>query len=412
MVRPLVSNRSLAWAAPMLAEAAALGRSVAFAWAIGPQELGRAMILALLVRLVEMATDVGLDRLIVQAPDGNSSRLQASLQAGAVLRGLVSGLAIVALTPVLVALFRDGPGPVSYLALAAIPVIRGAAHLDYRRAERRFDYRRMSLVEGGATLAMMLSILPAIWAFGDHRAMAAVLVAHAAAFTVISHAVAVRRYALRLCLPTLRRSWRFGAPLVLNALLLFVTFYADRVIVARAYDWSALAVYGVALQLALLPAQIVGRAAASLLLPALRVALARRDFTEVWRRTQATHILLACTIGLGFAAFAPWAIGRVYGPDLRPDTWLALAFACAAGFRILRTPYSQLAIAAGRTADPARANVLRALSLIPASVFAAMGLPLAAVAASAALGEAAATLRAARLAAPTHSSLSLNEAPA
>jgi hypothetical protein len=49
----------------MLAEAAALGRSIAFAWAIGPDELGRAMMLALTVRLVEMASDLGADRLML-----------------------------------------------------------------------------------------------------------------------------------------------------------------------------------------------------------------------------------------------------------------------------------------------------------------------------------------------------------
>jgi hypothetical protein len=42
-----------------------------------------------------------------------------------------------------------------------------------------------------------------------------------------------------------------------------------------------LALYGVALQLALLPAQIVGRAAASLVLPRLRVAIWPGD---CWRR--------------------------------------------------------------------------------------------------------------------------------
>ena len=74
-----ISGHSLAWAVPVLAEAAALGRSIALAWVIGPEELGRAMMLALTVRLVEMATDVGIERLMVQAPDGNAARFQSEL---------------------------------------------------------------------------------------------------------------------------------------------------------------------------------------------------------------------------------------------------------------------------------------------------------------------------------------------
>jgi O-antigen/teichoic acid export membrane protein len=98
--------------------------------------------------------------------------------------------------------------------------------------------------------------------------------------------------------------------------------------------------------------------------------------------------------------FAPAVIALVYGPDFRPDAALAVAVGLAAGFRVLRTPFSQLAVATGRTGDPARANLIRALALVPAALFAALGLPLAAIAASAAAGEAGATFRAWLLARP------------
>ncbi|MEQ9038449.1 MAG: oligosaccharide flippase family protein [Silicimonas sp.] len=409
MARLIASGRILAWTVPVLAEAAALARSIAFAWATGPEELGRAMMLALTVRLVEMASDVGIDRLIVQAPDGNSAALQSGLHGTALVRGVLSGLIILGLAPVLAGLLSDGPGAMSYAVLAAIPMIRGFVHLDFRRAERRFSYGGMAVVEAGATLGMILCMAPALWLLGDHRAMSAVLIAHAAIFTLLSQCVATRRYRFRVSLAMLRRSWTFGWPLVLNALLLFATFYADRLIVAGAYDWTALALYGVALQLALLPAQIVGRAAASLVLPAFRQSLSRGGFDRVWRRVFAMHALMACAMMLGFALIAPPVIALIYGAAFRPDTLLAGALAVAAGFRILRTPFSQLAIAAGRTADPARANIIRAAALVPAAAFAAAGLPLAAIAVAAALGEAGATLRAFQLAAATPRGRDMNE---
>lgn len=401
MQRPDITSRWLAWSVPVFAEAAALCRSIAFAWLIGADELGRAMMLALTVRLIEMASDVGIERLIVQAPDGNTARLQSQLHGVAILRGVVGAAAVLALSPVLAAIFPGGPPAFSYAALAAIPLIRGAVHLDFKRMERHFRYHQMAVTEAGATCAMAICILPAIWFLGDYRAMAAVLLVHAAVFTLLSHLVAERPYALRLSAETLGRSWRFGAPLIFNALLLFVTFYADRLIVARAYDWASVAIYGVALQLALLPAQIVGRAASSLVLPVLRKALARHKSGHVWRRIVITHSLLALGVMIGFSTLAPPIIDLVYGPDFRPATGLALALAIAAVARILRTPYSQLAVATGRTSDPARANIIRALALLPALAFAMAGFPLAAIAAAAALGEIGATLRAVQLAAAT-----------
>lgn len=227
-----------------------------------------------------------------------------------------------------------------------------------------------------------------------------VLIAHGTAFVLLSHGVAVRRYRVRFSRPALMRVWRFGAPLALNAVLLFLTFYADRLIVAAAYDWATLALYGIVLQLALLPAQIVGRAAGSLVLPQLREALSRDALREIWPAVLTGHAGLALLLVAGFTLLGPPAIALIYGPDFGVDTMLALAVGLAAGFRVLRTPYSQLAVATGRTGDPARANLVRALALVPAAGCAALGLPLAAIAGAAAAGEAGATLRAYLLTAP------------
>jgi O-antigen/teichoic acid export membrane protein len=410
MARFSQNGRAFAWAVPVLAEAAALGRSVAFAWLIGPEELGRAMVLALTVRLIEMASDAGIDRLMVQARDGHSRALQAALHGANVIRGFAGAIVLVCTAPILAHLFADGPAAASYALLALVPFLRGFAHLDLRRAERVQRYGRMAVVEAGGTLAMAASILPAAALLGDHRAMIAVLIAHALANAVLSHTIATRAYRLRFSRAALVRIWRFGAPLILNAVLLFATFYADRIIVAGAYDWATLAVYGVALQLALLPAQIVGRAAASLILPRLRQAIATGSLGNIWGQVVAVHAWLAVALVAGFTLMAPAMITQIYGADFRPDLALAVAVGLAAGFRVLRTPFSQLAVATGRTGDPARANLVRALALIPAAVFAAMGLPLAAIAAAAALGEAGATVRAWWLAVPTLGHVSLKEA--
>ncbi len=406
---PTRAGRSLAWAVPILAEAAALGRSVALAWWIGPDELGRAMMLALTLRLVEMASDAGADRMVLQAPDGGSARLVAGLHGAMALRGVACAVILLALAPILATVFADGPAASSYAFLAAVPLLRGACNLDFRRAERRFRYGPMARVEGGATLAMLASILPAASLLEDHRAILAALLTHAATYLALSHLAASRPYRLRLERAVLLRVWRFGAPLVLNALLLFVTFYADRFIVARAYGWSTLALYGVVLQLALLPAQIVGRAAASLVLPQLREALRTQFLDRVWLPLVYLHAALGLGLAAGFTLLAPSVLSLVYGAAFRPETALAAMIGLAAGFRVLRTPFSQLAVAVGRTGDPARANLIRALALLPAAACAAAGLPLVTIAAAAAAGEAGATLRAWLLARPTRPSLSFKE---
>jgi O-antigen/teichoic acid export membrane protein len=399
----------LAWGVPLAVEAAALGRSVVLARLIGPDELGRALLLALVLRLVEMISDLGVERLLVQAPEGATPDLQARLQGALLLRGAALAAVLFLSAPILALCFPDGPATGAYAALVLVPGLRAVLHLDYRRAERRQDYRPLAKVELGAALGM-LSALGLGLAFGldDHRVLPLALVGQAATQVALSHLVATRPWRVDFAWQGLHRIWNFGAPLALNAGLMFLTLQADRLIVAVYWTWSDLALYGIVAQLAFLPAQIVGRAATSLLLPAFGSARVEGRLEFAARDALRRCVLLGAGFTGLFAVIAPAGIGLIYGAQLAPAPALAAAFALAAGLRIARTPLSVLAVATARTADTARANLWRAAALVPGGLLAAAGAPLAAFAATAALGEAAALLRATRLARHPRS-LSLKE---
>ena len=385
-------GRALAWSVPLLAEMGALARSVLLAWAVGPEELGRAMVLVLVLRLAEMVSDIGVERLLMTSPRGDHASFLAALQGAVLLRGVaMAGLLAMLAVPMAWAL-PDGAGLGAYLALAVIPLLRAGLNLDYRRAERNADYRPLALVEGGAVLAMLVALPVIARILPDHRAMLVALLVQTAALVLLSHLVAARAWQVRFDRAILAQALWFGMPLVLNAFLMFLTFQADRLIIAGWFGWAEVAVYGVALQLASLPAQIAGRPAGSLLAPRLRVQGSR--LAEVMQAALRGHAVLALGFATGFALLAPPAIALVYGAAFRPGADLALVLGLAAACRILRTPHSQLAVATGRTGDPARANIWRAGALVPAFAFAALGQPLLAVALAALAGEALATFRA------------------
>ncbi len=393
-MRATLKGRALAWSVPFLSEIGALLRSVVLAWATGPEELGRAMVLVLVLRLTEMVSDVGVERLLMTSAKGDEPRFLSALQGAALLRGLAMVGMLLLLALPMALLLPDGAGVGAYLMLALVPLMRAFLNLDYRLAERNFRYGPLAMVEGGSVL-VMLAALPMIGRMmPDHRAMLVALIVQAAAQVLLSHLVARRPWAMRLDREVLSQTLRFGTPLVVNAFLMFLTFQADRLIVAGWFGWAEVGIYGVALQLASLPAQIAGRAAGSLLAPRLRVALAEGRVKEVARAAVRAHLALAAGFALGFAALAPLAIGLVYGQAFRPGFALALALGLAAAFRILRTPHSQLAVASGRTGDPARANLWRALALLPALALAVLGQPLLTVALAAMAGEMLATARA------------------
>jgi O-antigen/teichoic acid export membrane protein len=396
-MRTPLSTRLIGWSVPLLAEAGALTRSAILARMIGGEELGRAMVLTLVLRLAEMISDVGVERLLMQRQGAATPGLLAALHGACLLRGGAMAVLLAALALPMAFAFKGGAAPEIYAALAVAPLLRAFVHLDYRLAERDLRLWPLAVVEGGAVATMLATLPLALMVWGDHRAMLLVLLVQAGAQMALSHLVARPPYHIAFDRSVLAEVLGFGAPLVLNAGLMFVTFQADRLIVAGWYGWAEVAVYGVALQLAMLPAQITGRASGSLLAPRLR-GLQGMALTSVIRRALGSYLVLGLVFTAGFALAAPPVIALVYGADFRPDMGLTLAFGLAAGARILRTPLSQLAVAMGRTGDPARANLWRAAALAPALVTASLGMPLLAIAAAAAFGEAAATFRALHLA--------------
>ncbi|THD82309.1 hypothetical protein E7811_14690 [Aliigemmobacter aestuarii] len=378
------------WTVPLAAEGAALARSVLIARALGAEELGRTMVLALVLRLAEMLADAGVERFLMARSGEIGAALLAALHGAALLRGVVTAAMLLTLALPAAALLPGAAGGATHATLALVPLVRGFVHLGYRLEERERRLGPLVVVEGGAVLAMLAAVPLALAMAGDHRAIVAILLAQALAQVGLSHVLARTAWRAVFDRAVLAEVLGFGGPLILNAALMFLTFQADRLVVAGWYGWAEVALYGVTFQLAMLPAQITGRAAGSLLAPRLR-GLAGTALGAAARAALAAHLAGALAFALAFSALAPVVIGLAWGQAFRPDAALALLLGLAAAGRILRTPLSQLAVAHGRTGDPARANLWRAAALVPACVSAALGLPLHAIATTAVLGEAAAT---------------------
>lgn len=378
------------WAVPLFSEAAALARSVLIARALGAEELGRTVVLALALRLAEMLADAGIERFLMARPGVISPDLLAALHGAALWRGVVTALFLLALALPAAVLLSGAAEIATHAALAFVPLIRAFVHLDYRLEERERRLFPLVVVEGGAVVAMLGAVPLALALTADHRAIVAILAVQALAQVALSHLIARSPWRAAQDRAVLIEVIGFGGPLILNAALMFLTFQADRLVVAGWYGWAEVALYVVAFQLAMLPAQIAGRAAGSLLAPRLR-GLDGDTLRRVIRAALAAHLLGALTFALAFGIAAPALIALVWGAGFRPDGVLALLLGLAAAGRILRTPLSQLALIRGRTGDPSRANLWRAAALVPACAAAAQGLPLHAIAAAAALGEAAAT---------------------
>ena len=86
-------------------------------------------------------SDVGVEKFMISAPDGNQSSVQGSLHAFLLVRGIIVGAAIFLLADVIAWLFKIPEAAWAYRWLSLVPIIRGFTHLDTYRFQREMVYR-------------------------------------------------------------------------------------------------------------------------------------------------------------------------------------------------------------------------------------------------------------------------------
>lgn len=335
-------------------------RNVVIARLLTVEDFGVASTFAIVFTLIETLGDVALDRLIVQAKDGDDEKLQRALHGVQIGRG-VMGAIILFLIAEPYAEFMGAPHAAwAFQAFAVFPLFRGFAHLDIFRAQRAMRFKPFVatlVIPQGISLA---SVWPLFAYFGDWRVTLWALLLQQALFLVVSHIMAERRYRAGWDYAVFKRAMAFGLPLLGNAIILFLVFNGDRAIVANQLGLETLGWFSAALTLALTPAMVIGRTLQSFFLPQL--SKLQDDPAEFQRMAEATieaSYLLAAALALGFALLGPAMLlllfGEKYAGALSVLIWLGVAQAV----RTAKVGPVVIAIAKGETTNPLYANLAR-----------------------------------------------------
>lgn len=339
-------------------------RNLIVARMITVEDFGIAATFAVTMAVVEMASALGLQQQIVQAKEGDDPHFQAALQGFQVLRGIVSGAALLLIAGPM-ARFMGVPEVIwAYQLLAVTPVVSALRHFDIHRMNRQMVFWPMMLTGVMPALVSVLIIWPLAYWLGDWRVMLYSILAQSVVGTVVSHLLAQRIYRMVIDLGIIRQSLRFGWPLLVNAVLLFLVFNAERLIVGRELGMAPLAIFSMGLTLTLAPTLIMAKSAMNLFLPLLSAAEGETRFDFLASVTFQLHILFGGMMALGVALLGSGLIHVLLGPkyaDLVPMlTWLGIM----QGVRVFKGGASTVALARGQTGNALIANVLR-VALLP-----------------------------------------------
>lgn len=358
-------RRKLKSGAPALAltylvsEICVLARMVLFAHVLMPASMGMVVILGTWLRLVEMVTDLSVERYLLRASDGASRAVQRAAHGTSVLRGVLGSLFMAASLPPLLLVYDIQGQLWAFVAAALVPFIRGFTHLDYRLHNRLLYLGSTAAIEVGSAVAALAAatsvfVLPGVAAF------AVALLAQSVVAVLLSHLLASRSYRISFDAGVRRRLWLAGWPLAVNALFLYAVFQGERLIIGGVMGLGILGSYAIIAQLALLPVMIAGRLSIGLGLPVLSRAGSHTTRGLQMRQDVLQLFVIGGTFfWFGFVALAPLVIMRLFGDAYAQSAANISWIAAAAALRLQKTGPATLLLASGRARDIMSGNSAR-----------------------------------------------------
>ena len=250
-----------------LAQAMSFLRNAMLGHALSPRDFGIAASIALLLQLVEMLSDLGSDRLIVQADDGDGASFVATAHTVLAARGVILALIMLACGPFAAQFFGATEATEMFLWAAAVPLIKGFTDLDCRRAQRHFDNRPQILVEVVPQAIALFATLPILRMAPSYAAVVVVALIQASASVAVSRLVSTAPYRFAANRDVINRLVAFGWPILISALPLIAVYQGDRAIIGRLYGVEALAAYSAAFMITMVPGLLAARAGHALMLP-------------------------------------------------------------------------------------------------------------------------------------------------
>ncbi len=111
-------------------------RTIVLARLLLPADFGIAATFMLTVQFLDLLSDLGADKLLLQCPEEQVERVQSVWQSLAAVRGVITGALIFVSAGLLARMFNAPQAVIGFRLLGLLPVLQGFTHQDIVRAAR------------------------------------------------------------------------------------------------------------------------------------------------------------------------------------------------------------------------------------------------------------------------------------
>lgn len=388
LVRRVAGQGALLFSGFAIAQGCSFARNAVIGYSLSKGDFGIAATITLALQILETLTDLGAERLIVQAEDGDNPRFIAAAHATLVGRGMLTALLLYFAAEPMARFFGIEEARWAFEISALVPLLRGFIHLDYRRKQRGLDNNSFLILEIAPQVAVLAMTAPALFVSSGYAAVVWLSVAQAALSVMTSHLLAERPYEVNLDTAFLARLVKFGWPIWLSAFPLIAVYQGDRAIIGRLFGMEALAGYTAAFMITMVPGMIVARVGHALMLPLFsETRSSLGEFTHrlkvMCEATAVAASLYAVLFIVAGGCILPLAFGPKYAGLGTVVAWLGAMWS----LRMLQAVPGMALMAQGDTKPLFTAGMLRATALVLALMAATNGWGLTGVAAAGLSGE-------------------------
>ncbi|MGH1418543.1 MAG: oligosaccharide flippase family protein [Hyphomicrobiaceae bacterium] len=346
-------------------------------------DFGIAATITLLLQLLETMSDLGADRLIIQADDGDDKTLVGTAHATLIARGVITSAMLFLFAAPLSAFFAIPDAKWAFQVASLVPLIKGFMHLDPRRFQRRLENRPHLAVETAPQIIALIATIPVLTLFPSYQAVLWLALMQAILAVGVSHGFAERRYHTAWDPTKFWRLFKFGWPIWASAFPLIAVYQGDRIIIGHLLGMEALAGYTAAFMTAMVPGLIAGKVGNALMLPLLgRKKHNEQEFRSLYMLlTEATVVVAAgylCVFLIAGEQILPLAFGENYTGLGTVIAWLAFMWA----IRMVQAVPGMALMANGETRPLLVAGIIRAAGIVFVLWAATQGYGLAGIAAA------------------------------
>lgn len=331
---------------------------------LSQDNFGIAAAITLMLQLVDTLSDVGADRLIIQAHDGDRPSLQETAHATLIARGAITSLLLFLAAAPTTAFFGIDQATWAFQTIALAPLIKCFLHLDARRYQRNLRNRPQVLIELLPQLAALLLTMPALYLAPDFSVVVILSLSQAAMALGVSHLVAERPYRVAFDKECLTRLIRFGWPIWLSAFPLVAVYQGDRMIVGGFLGIEELAAYTTAFMITMVPGLLAARVGNALMLPLLSEVRGHRlQFRQRYVMMFESIAILAASYLAFFTAAGGSLLPIVFGANYHGLGPVVGCLAAMWALRMLQAVPGMALMAKGDTQPLLIAGLVRATGL-------------------------------------------------